>query len=55
MKTDQHSGCDGASAGPLGDAEELSLYAPFRNEALCGDLDLIPFGRVIFMMWSPGF
>lgn len=33
----------------------LRLHAPFSREALCGDPDLIPFGRVIFKMWSPGF
>ena len=31
------------------------LHTPFNSEALQGDPDFIPFGRVIFEMRSPGF
>lgn len=37
-----------------GGGEESHLHAPFSSEALCGDPDLTPFGRVVFEMWSPG-
>ena len=36
--------------------EALRIHAPFSSEALYGDPDLIPFGRVIFenvVPWLP--